>query len=87
MAVLADFFDRIGRYGSAAMLSGFATTSFASSYFPETEVATAHLRKVLGEDIYTGLADRGRSMTGVAMATYALEQIDLARGSLSGEST
>jgi predicted ATPase len=76
MAVLAHYFDRIGHYE-------VATTSFATNYFPETEIAITHLRKGLGEETYASLAGRGAAMTNAAMAKYALEQIDLARAHLA----
>jgi hypothetical protein len=79
MAVLAHYFDRIEQYEVAATLSGFATTSFATNYFPETEVAITHMREVLGEETYASLAGRGAATTNAAMAKYALEQIDRAR--------
>jgi hypothetical protein len=82
MAVLAHYFDRIAHYEAAATLSGFATTTFAANYFPETQTAIAHLREVLGEETYAALAERGASMTNAIMANYALEQIDLARSDL-----
>jgi hypothetical protein len=82
MAVLAHYFDRIERYEVAATLSGFATTTFAATYLPETEIAISHLREVLGEKTYGSLAERGAAMTNTAMAKYALEQIDLARAKL-----
>ena len=79
MAVLAHYFDGIGHYEVAATLSGFATTTFATSYLPETEIAITHLREVLGEETYVSLAGRGAAMTSAAMAKYALEQIDIVR--------
>jgi predicted ATPase len=82
MAVLAHYLDGIARYEAAATLSGFATTSFATKYFPETEMAITHLRETLGEETYASLARRGAAMTNAAIAKYALEQIDLARANL-----
>jgi hypothetical protein len=82
MVVLAHYFDRIEHYEAAATLSGFATKSFATNYFPETEIAITHLRETLGEEPYASLAGRGAAMTNAAMAKYALEQIDLARAHL-----
>ncbi len=83
MGVLADYFDRIEHYEAAATLSGFATTSFATNYFPETEIAITHLREALGEETYASLAGRGAAMTNAAMAKYALEQIDRVRAELT----
>ncbi len=82
MAVLARYFDSIAYYEAAATLSGFATTTFATSYFPETGTAINHLRETLGEESYSSLAGHGAAMTSSAMAKYALEQIDLVRANL-----
>jgi hypothetical protein len=82
MAVLAQLFDRIGSYEPAAMLSGFAETSFATSYFQDTEITITHLREVLGDEAYTTLADRGRFMTSSAFAKFAFEQINKVRAEL-----
>ncbi len=87
VAVLAHFFAQNEYYETAAMLSGFATTSFATNYLPETEITIAHLREVLGENAYTALADRGTAMTPAAIAKYALEQIDLTRANRVNETT
>jgi hypothetical protein len=87
MAVLAQLFYRIGSYEPAAMLSGFAETSFATTYFRDTEITITDLRKVLGDQTYTALADRGKSMTSAAFAKYALEQIDKARTDLASRAS
>jgi hypothetical protein len=79
IAVLAHYFDRIGYYEASATLSGFGTTSYATSYFPEHENTITHLREVLGEEAYTALAGTGAAMTSAAMAKYALEHIDRVR--------
>lgn len=83
MAMLAHMFDRIGYTEAAAMLSGFATTSFATTFLSETASTASHLREVLGEQAYAALADRGKSMTSVAFGKYALEQIDRVRVELA----
>jgi ATP/maltotriose-dependent transcriptional regulator MalT len=85
MAVLAHYFDRTGDYETSAILSGFAKTSYATTYFPEIEPAITHLRDVLGEDTYASLADRGAAMTNPAIVKYALEQIDRVRAELARE--
>jgi hypothetical protein len=46
------------------------------------EVATAHLRDVLGDQAYESLARMGEAMTTGAIATYAYDQIDQARTEL-----
>lgn len=83
MAMLAEYLDRLGLYESAATLSGFATTTFASKYLPETEATIKHLREALGDETYLSLADSGATMTPAAIANYALEQIDRVRTELS----
>ena len=85
MAVLAHYFDRLGEYEPAATISGFSTTTFATSYFPEIDEAIAHLREVLGDQTYESLARAGQAMTNAAMANYALEQIDRVRGELTAK--
>ena len=85
MALLAHYLDGIGHYETAATLSGFATRSFATTYFPEIDLAISHLREVLGEERYASLAERGAAMTNAAMAKYALEQIDLLRAESATE--
>ena len=49
---------------------------------PNSTVAIANLRGVLGDDTYESFASTGRQMTNTAMAHYALEQIDRARADL-----
>ena len=85
LALLAAFFDRLGRYEPAATIAGFAVTSplAALPVMAEFRTAIAHLRNVLGEATYESLARPGESMTTAAMATYALDQIDQARAELN----
>jgi hypothetical protein len=83
MAMLADYFDRQGYHETSATLSGFATTSQATTYLPEIETAISHLRDVLGADVYASLAAHGAAMTPAAIANYAFEQIDRVRAELS----
>ena len=51
--------------------------------FPEIDTAISHLREVLGDKAYESFARAGEKMTNAAMATYAFEQIDLARDQLT----
>jgi predicted ATPase len=83
LAVLAAHFDRIGRYEAAATMVGFAITAFALATFPEIQVAAAHLREVLGDNLYRSLSETGAKMTNAGAARYALEQIDQARAELN----
>jgi hypothetical protein len=88
LAVLAEIFDRLGEQESAAIISGFADNPWTRTANTELTAAINHLREVLGHERYESLARDGEAMTNAAMATYALEQIDLARTNLlhTGES-
>jgi tetratricopeptide (TPR) repeat protein len=82
LAMLAALFDRLGRYESAATVTGFALSPFTVSILPEFNTAFAHLRNVLGDQTYESLARKGETMTTAAMVTYACDQIDQARAEL-----
>jgi hypothetical protein len=81
-AVLAGLLDRLGQYEAAATMSAAGANPFALATYPELHGTIAHLREVLSDDTYELLAGAGESMTNAAMATYAFEQIDLARAEL-----
>ncbi len=82
LAILAGFFDRLGRYEAAATLVGFAASPLAASFDPEIDIVITHLLEVLGDEGYESLARAGENMTTTAMATYAYDQIDEARTQL-----
>jgi predicted ATPase len=82
LAILAALLYRLGQYEPAATIADFAANPLTHMAFPEVIETIARLRKVLGDDAYESLARRGESMTNAAMATYALDQIDLARTQL-----
>jgi hypothetical protein len=82
LAVLAAFFDRLGRYEPAATIAGYAVNRATSAHVPEASTAITHLRDVLGDQTYESLARAGEHMTAAAMATYAYDQIDQARTEL-----
>jgi predicted ATPase len=82
LATLAAFFDQLGRYEAAATIAGFAFKPVTTASFPELSTAIAHLREVLGSEVYQSLAQVGASMTTAAMANYAFRQIDQARTKL-----
>ena len=82
LAILGTVLDRLGRHESAATISGFADTPFTRASFPEMAILVDHLREALGDDAYGALARVGEVMAPAAMATYAFEQIDLARAEL-----
>ena len=86
LSVLATVLDRLGRYKAAATICGFASTPFTRGSFPEMNDLIAHLRDVLGDQIYESLAHHGEMMTAAAIATYAYDQIDQARAELTGVS-
>jgi tetratricopeptide (TPR) repeat protein len=81
LAVLAALFDRLGRYEPAATIAGFALSPLSAG-FPEVPTAIAHLRGVLGDQVYESLARNGETMSMAAMVTYAYDQIDQARTEL-----
>jgi predicted ATPase/class 3 adenylate cyclase len=79
LAMLAAFFDRLGRFEAAATIAGFAFKPVTAASFPELSTAIAHLRDVLGSQPYESLAEASAGMTTAAMATYAYDQIGQAR--------
>jgi hypothetical protein len=83
---LAIFLDRVGRYQPAATIAGFAFSPLTAASFPNINNAIAHLRQVLGEQVYESLARTGAEMTTAAMVTYAYDQIDQARAELNAVS-
>jgi predicted ATPase/class 3 adenylate cyclase len=86
LAVLAAFFDRLGRYEPAATIAGYAVNRATSAHVPEASTAITHLRDVLGDPAYESLARAGEHMTTAAIATYAYDQIDQARAELNAVS-
>jgi hypothetical protein len=86
LAVLAAFFDRLGRHEPAATISGFGATPSTRTAFPEINATITHLREVLGDPAYESLARKGQTMTTAAIATYAYNQIDQARAELDAVS-
>ena len=86
LAVLAAFFDRLGRYEPAATLAGFAVDPMTAATVLEVNTAIAHLREILGDPAYESLAGAGEMMTTAAMVTYAYDQIDQARAELNAVS-
>ena len=82
LGILAALLDRLGHHEPAATISGFRADALARESFTEADGAVAHLREVLGSDAYAARAQAGANMTNAEMATYAFEQIDLARARL-----
>jgi hypothetical protein len=82
LAILAVFFDRLGRSEPASTMSGFAADAFAHASISEIETTITHLREVLGVEAYEVFARAGENMTIAEAATYAFEQIDRARAEL-----
>jgi hypothetical protein len=85
LAVLAAFFDRLGRDEPAATIAGFAFSPLTATANPEFTTAITDLRDVLGNQTYESLA-QGETMTTAEMATYAYDQIDQARTELNAVS-
>jgi tetratricopeptide (TPR) repeat protein len=80
---LAILLDKAGRYESAATIAGFAFTPLTAASFPHINTTIAHLRQVLGDQVYGSLARKGEAMTTAAMVMYAYDQIDQARTELN----
>jgi predicted ATPase/class 3 adenylate cyclase len=83
LASLAALLDRLGRREPAATIAGFVANPLVFTTFPEVDVVIAHLRSELGDEAYESLARAGSQMIHAEMATYAFDQIDLARAELS----
>jgi hypothetical protein len=83
LGILVVLLDRLGYHEPAATISGFVADAPARASFPEIADATAHLRELLGEKEYKALAIAGANMTHAAIASYAFEQIDLAKAQLT----
>ena len=83
LSILAAFFDRLGHYEPAAIISRFASNPLTVNAFPEFPAAIEHLRGVLGAATYELLAAKGAAMTNAEMANYAFDQIDRARAQLA----
>jgi hypothetical protein len=81
-AILTILLDRVGLYESAATASGFGSSIGTRAAIPELDAAITHLRTVLGDERFSSLARAGAAMSHGAIATYAFEQIDLARNQL-----
>jgi hypothetical protein len=63
-------------------IAGFAFNPITAAWHAELDIAIAHLREVLGDQIYESLARKGETMTITAMVTYTYDQIDQARAEL-----
>jgi predicted ATPase len=86
LAILAVLLDSLGRYESAATMTGFARSPFATATIFELNSAITHLRTVLGDQTYELLARKGETMTTAEMVAYAYDQIDQARAALNAVS-
>ncbi len=83
LAILTALLDRLGRYESAATIAGSALSPITAAIFPELTAVITHLRDVLGDQTYESLARTGETMTTASMVTYAYDQIDQARVTLT----
>jgi hypothetical protein len=82
LVILAATLDRLGHNEAAATISGFTATPYTRASYIEMNILITNLRELLGDDTYEALARTGKAMAPTAMATYAFEQIDLARANL-----
>jgi predicted ATPase/class 3 adenylate cyclase len=82
LAILAGVLDRLGHYEPAATINAFASNPWTISANAELDATNTHLREVLGDVDYVALSRAGERMTNAVIATYALDQIDLAREGL-----
>ena len=82
LAVLAAFLERRGNNQPAAVIAGFAVSAFTTATVAELDIAIAHLRDVLSDQIYESLAREGAAMTTAAIVAYVYDQIDQARTQL-----
>ena len=83
LAVLTVFFDRLGRYESAATLSGYAFNPLTRVTVIEINPTIDRVRDLLGDREYEILAGAGANMTTTEVVEYAFDQIDLARAQLT----
>ena len=83
LAVLTCLLDTLGHHEGAATISGATVSTFTYASLPQLDMTIAHLRDVLGEQIYDALARKGAAMSTAEMVTYAYDEIDQARASLS----
>jgi len=77
--------ETIRQFAEDQLVTGGSATEVRAGY-PKISATLAHLREVLGDQTYEYLAHKGQKMTNVAMATYALNQIDQARAELAAVS-
>jgi hypothetical protein len=82
LTILASVLDSLGHHEQAAIISGFAATTFTRASYPQTNATIAHLRDVLGDKTYEALARTGETMTAADMVTYAYDQIEQVRTKL-----
>ncbi|OBI87525.1 ATP-binding protein [Mycobacterium asiaticum] len=82
LALLAAFFERLGRHEPAATLAGFAFSPVTAQSVPELKTVIKDLRNALGDATYEKCAQVGGKMTTAAMANYAYDQIDQTRTEL-----
>ncbi|WP_420716012.1 ATP-binding protein [Mycobacterium sp. 94-17] len=83
LAILAFLLDRLAHHEPAAIISGFAASSFTRVSYPQLNPTISHLRDVLGAQTYESLARTGETMTTADMVAYAYDQIDRVQAKLS----
>jgi predicted ATPase/class 3 adenylate cyclase len=83
LAMIAILFDRLGRYEAAATIMGYGDVPSSRQVFLEVDSAIAHLRQILGDEVYESLARKGQSRTVAAIVKYAFGEIEQARAELN----
>ena len=80
--VLVVALDRIGSFGEAAVIAGFAESPLSSAAVSEIVEVMGHLRSELGDTTCGSLVARGRAMEPATAVRYALGEIDRMRATL-----
>ena len=79
LAWLATYLGELGHHEPAAIIVGFTADLFTETTYARSANTATLLRDVLGGDIFESLVRTGEHMTNGEMASYALEQIGVAR--------
>jgi predicted ATPase len=82
LAWLATYLSELGHHEPATVIAGFADDSLIRTTYAQIHDTAAVLREVLGESRYESLTRTGENMSNGEMASYALDQIDVARAQL-----
>ncbi|MFI5508698.1 hypothetical protein ACIA48_14590 [Mycobacterium sp. NPDC051804] len=83
LAALAEVLTGLRCHAQAATIAGYAISPMTLAAYPEMNTIIEQLRRVLGDETYETLARQGETMTSAGIATYAFDQIELARTKLA----